>query len=145
MSLPSLLLRLLLCVSLVANGIGFSQASTRMKFTHDAHGAAQEVIPVASAACHDDPSASVAGENAVSHAGMGHGPDSGAAGADDVAGGAECCDGSSCQCACPQQASATAAVALTSGPVPALATLQGRGTSLRESPRLPHLIRPPIG
>lgn len=139
------MLRLLLCVSLVANGIGLAQASMRMELAHAAHAAEQPVLVVASSVCHGDATAGVSNDVAIAHAAMGHGDSAELAGADALMDGPECCDGTGCQCACPQQASATTAAALVLGSLPALPALGEAGRSQRATPRLPHLIRPPIG
>lgn len=150
MSLPSLLLRLLLCVSLIANGIGFAQASTRMQLAHASHaghdpaGASTQCHPGMTMASHADEAMP-----AMDHAAMGHGApvaDGADADADQAADEpADCCDGKTCQCACTQHASAGFIPELAPGIAPAHSAVVMGGATQHASPRLPHLIRPPIG
>lgn len=155
MSLFSLLLRVLLCVSLIANGVGFAQASTRMQLAHAAHGPNAPALPDALRSaqnCHPGMTmASHSGDAmpAMDHAAMGHSVpmhDESASVADvGLQDAADCCNGNSCQCACVQYASAAFTAAISTGPVPVHAAVLLGGTSQHASPRLPHLIRPPIG
>lgn len=155
MSLSALLLRVLLCVSLIANGVGFAQASTRMQLAHASHGAHHDAGPGASGAslqCHPGMTmASHAGGSmpAADHAAMGHGaPNADVADADAdqaAAEQADCCDGKTCQCACTQHASAGFIPEVSPRLTPAHSAVVMGGASQHASPRLPHLIRPPIG
>lgn len=160
MSPFSLLLRLLLCVTLIANGIGVAQASTRMQLSHAAHGShaqptaapatagAQPVLADAGEECHPGMTmASHTGAEApvIDHESVGHASDPSAGETDPTVDGMDCCDGTNCQCACTQHASAAFIAELSPGAPPVhTAALMG-GTSQYASPRLPHLIRPPIG
>lgn len=160
MSPFSLLLRVLLCVTLIANGIGFAQASTRMQLAHASHGTHGERVQTRAAApaqptlanageeCHPGMTmASHAGAEppVVDHAAMVHGGNPGAESGAALADAMDCCDGKNCQCACTQHASAAFIAELSPGAPPVhTAALMG-GTSQHASPRLPHLIRPPIG
>ncbi len=155
MSLFSLLLRVLLCVSLIANGVGFAQASTRMQLAHaghQAHRAQAEVASTVGEECH--PGMTMASHADTSmppmdHAAMDHGDsDTGPLVAVSDGGSAEpadCCDGTTCQCACTQHASTAFIPAVAPGAALPDSILVMVGTSQHASPRLPHLIRPPIG
>lgn len=155
MSLSALLLRVLLCVSLIANGVGFAQASTRMQLAHASHRAHDVAGPGADGAsvqCHPGMTmASHGGEAmpAMDHAAMGHGVSDAndASPATDQAPDepADCCDGKTCQCACTQHASAGFIPEVSPGAMPAHSAIAMGGNSQHASPRLPHLIRPPIG
>lgn len=138
MPILSVLLRLLLCLGLVANGAGFAQASTHMQL---GQGAMVEVPVTAADAgrdgaargCHDaPPSAQLATEAA------------GSAQATDT-GRMDCCDGDACPCSCTFQAP----VAHATAAVPQGAALRFEAAfhdpARHRPPRLPHLIRPPIG
>lgn len=150
MSLFSLLLRVLLCVTLIANGVGFAQASTRMQLAHATHGAHAAQVEVASTPaeeCHPGMTmASHAGTPmpVMDHAAMGHG-DAGTGTLDSAADSADCCAGNTCQCACTQHASTAFIATVAAGATPAHSVLVVGGSSQHASPRLPHLIRPPIG
>ena len=118
------LLRVLLCLALVANGIASAQAQVRMALTSAPVGAPHVAMP-----CHDD-----AGDRAMPAA-----PDAGLPGHD------ACCQDGRCDCPC-----APALVQLVlvprlpdAGPraLPAAAPL----LQAHREPRLPHRIRPPIG
>ena len=159
MTLFSLLLRVVLCVSLIANGAGYAQASARMQFEHAAHAAS--VAPVQTAP------APVAVEEAGVPPCHRHGVKAQAVSAPPSAhpghalataaetkptpstpmgkkSGADCCKGKTCNCACAHAFCAATIAFVTSivpehdGRVPALAVDHPQ-------PRLPHLIRPPIG
>lgn len=142
-----MLLRVLLSVSLIANGIGFAQASTRMQLAHASHSTvspAAEAPPPAE--CHEPPGApSGKVGQAVPHTAVGHGnagaPSPDHASVEDM----ECCDGGNCQCVCTQQAFAAFALAIAPGTTPVHTAVLLEGTSQHASPWLPHLIRPPIG
>jgi hypothetical protein len=86
---------------------------------------------------------------AMDHAAMGHGApatDGADADADQAADEpADCCDGKTCQCACTQHASAGFIPEVSPGVMPVHSVMAMGGTSQHASPRLPHLIRPPIG
>lgn len=147
MRLFSLLLRLLLSVSLIANGVGFAQATVRMQLAHASHLTATLVAePGGSTECHEQ--ATGGGDempNGMSHAAMGntdHGAQAPAQGATDDT---ECCDASSCQCICAQHAFAAFAAGIPSGAMPVAGAAVLRGSPQHLAPRLPHLIRPPIG
>lgn len=149
MSVPSLLLRVLMCVVLIASGIGLAQASTRMQLAHAGEAAHVAGDIGASRACHSRMAMASHAGAPVDHGAMGH-PAPGqqldeATGDEGQAGPADCCEGTTCQCACIQHLSAgfsadllPVAAQLRSGPL-------ADGTSQHIPPRLPHLLRPPIG
>lgn len=146
MTLVSPLLRVLLCVILIANSIGFAHASTRMQLAHAAHPVSQTIVEAPALAagsdCHEVAQAAM-DSVVMSHAAMGHGSDDGpdsASGIDDM----DCCDGAACQCACAQHASAAFVSTISTAPMPVHAAVRLGGHSQHAQPRLPHLIRPPI-
>jgi hypothetical protein len=157
-TLFSLLLRVVLCVSLIANGAGYAQASARMQFDHAAHAApvvAAQAQTVASAdeadvpPCHRNvakttPVASMHAGHEMAQADV---SPAGKATPATPAGkkpGPDCCKGKTCNCACAHAYCATVVAFATSivpehdARVPALAVDHPQ-------PRLAHLIRPPIG
>jgi hypothetical protein len=137
----ALLLRLLLCACLIANGIGAAQASVRMAFAHaDVPGDAP-ARSRADAPCHDlampdtprGPHAAATGA-AMSmpsdHAGHGQNAP---------------CEGKSGTCACVPPGTCDAAPVAF---LPALAAATPAPAPLSvayHQPRMAHLIRPPIG
>lgn len=138
MSLSSLLLRVLLSFVLIANGIGAAQAGARMQAGHHAeHVAAAGAQVDGHAGCN----AQVA--DATNHA-------SAAVHAGDAkrlaqAGLTDCCKAKACSYACSHSATcATLVTALVSAPSPLRQPIPVAAASYPQ-PRLPHLIRPPIG
>lgn len=155
MSLFPLLLRVLLCVSLIANGVGFAQASTRMQLAHaarspdasalaDSQRSPQKCHPGTTMASHSVDEMPVIDHTALGHAVPMH---DGSASVADVAlqDASDCCDGNSCQCACVQYASAAFIAPSSAAPASVQSAVLLGGISQHASPRLPHLIRPPIG
>ncbi|TBR12794.1 MAG: hypothetical protein EPO46_03980 [Lysobacter sp.] len=147
MSLTSLLLRLLLCVSLIANGVGFAQASVRMQYGHPAQeGVGQVPTPAQSSAppCHRDATVQMPSMQAP-HA-M-HAMDAAGSSASPASKQShdDCCKGKTCRCACVQQAPCTFVSLLLPGAVLLPASQSAARVTLHTQPRLPHLIRPPIG
>jgi len=137
-----MILRLILCVSLVLNGATGAAAAVRMHMPHDdgqtvaastaeSHKPSSEEMP-----CHQQ-----AGENGdkAPLAAVDHGASRSKHSVPD------CCKSSSCNCACVQAAHAP----LGSMFIHALLLNQSHGVSPlspgHPSPALPHLIRPPIG
>jgi len=155
-TLFSLLLRVILCISLIANGAGVAQASARMQFEHAAHAAVipmqATAVPVAAAdassvpPCHRHavtapavPSAPAV--HAVAHVEPGKAMPGAPSGKKSDP---DCCKGKTCTCACAHASCATT-VSLFTHVVP---THDVRVPALavdHPQPRLPHLIRPPIG
>ncbi|WP_036165232.1 CopL family metal-binding regulatory protein [Noviluteimonas dokdonensis] len=131
MRLRAILLRLLLCFALVANGTSAVYASTMMAFGAgmDATAAAHDAAPP----CDDMP--------AMAHAAMTSDHD---APASPVAHD-DCCPPGACLCSCVSHAPTIPTFGSIAIPVrPSAAP----GAALRvsfASPALPHLIRPPIG
>lgn len=138
MSLSSLLLRVLLSFVLVANGIGAAQAGARMQAGHHAeHVAAASAQVDGHAGCHAQVADPTRHASAAVHAGD--------AKRSSQAGVTDCCKAKACSCACSHSAtSATLVTAFVSAP-----TLLGQPIPVAAAsypqPRLPHLIRPPIG
>ena len=138
MKLSSIVLRVVLSAALVLNGIGSAVAGARMA------GVAKEAPAVASAhaqhavaapaqapgACHDE-SGTTAHEGTPSTA------------ADHGKHGVDCCQGM-CACHCMQQAQVTFATAMLASTQAAQSAGVRAMSSAYETPRLPHLIRPPI-
>ena len=140
----SLLLRVILCISLVGNGVGAAQASARMAFEHAAHvqqaGSAEPVAAEDSLPpCHHHAGAKAHAMHDERVAAHQHAAPSGKTAPP------ECCKGKQCTCACahascPAVTTAAAAfVPQTTARVVAVVAVD------HPQPRLPHLIRPPIG
>lgn len=148
MSVFSLLLRCLLLVGLVANGAGAAQASARMQLAHVAHTAipapslADEPLLAKSEGCHDQAASVGVSDVPTPHPGNGHVGSN----EDGSAESPDCCgDGSTCHCPCAQHAPMAFNTALQLNALLIHASACIEGTSQHASPRLPHLIRPPIG
>lgn len=157
MNVFSLLLRVLLCVSLVANGAGYAQASTRMQFEHAAH--ASNATPAQSSPvmvedgdlppCHRHAAnASIADAAAAGHAGHlvanAERAKTPAAAPGDTQPGPDCCKGTSCDCACAH-AYCPSIIALVPQVVPGQSDRVAVLSIDHPQPRLPQQIRPPIG
>ena len=128
MRTTDLILRLLVSLCLIANGIGFAQASVRMQAMHLSHTPAVEApIVEEEHGCHEEPDAS--------------------AHADEAAGGSmagDCCEGSVCQCACAHHATCAMSPLVITQPDLPIAGRLPIALAGHPSPQLPHLIRPPI-
>jgi len=122
MSLPAILLRLALCVALVANGTATAMAGVRM-----AAPAAQHADH-----CHDAATASDESGATLEHPHPGAKHDA-------------CCRAGACACHCLPQAQLAIATPIVILPTPLHDSVVHAPVAARESPRLPHLIRPPIG
>lgn len=147
MNLLSLLLRVLLCVSLIANGAGAAQASMRMQGPHEAYATDRQAPTVAAASCHASGAimpASSHGERAL-HAT----PEPPYVGAEAVPTGKSsttgCCKGKGCTCVCPQHVPGAALTVRVDRLAPRPQLPEGVMHADYAPPRLPHLIRPPIG
>lgn len=131
-----LLLRLSLCLGLAANGVAFAHAGVT---PHPEQAGAIAVLESGepSPGCHE--AASGASDPSLD----GHG----SPGTPGKTGAAPCCDGDACACGGPAQG---ALAAFVSAPASSWwPKLRGHsahgGASGYPPPRLPHLIRPPIG
>lgn len=137
MSMGSLLLRLLLCLSLLVNGVASAAAMPRMEA---AVPAAQAMAASGSSAsgthCHQDGPMAMPHEGAKMLAHM-HGKAQGHPMPD-------CCKSGACDCACTQLAQVFSVTPLIVSLVPQ-ATVLPPPEPQRAAPALPHLIRPPIG
>lgn len=140
---PSILLRLLLCVTLILNGISGATAAVRMAAGHAEH-AEQPMAAVPDAgmaaqamACHGNDAATTA------MADMAHSVDPVQAPAT-PAEPEQCCDSSACQCACVHQSAATIVASFLVAPLPPAVGTAGTLDVSHRAPALPHLIRPPI-
>jgi hypothetical protein len=132
MHLRTLLLRLLLCIALVANGTSTAYASTTMAFDAGMAGAAatgQDAEPP----CHDTP--------AMAHAAMAADHDAPAPPASHD----DCCLQGTCLCSCVSHAPSIPAFATFAIAMRASAAPVAPLPVTFASPALPHLIRPPIG
>ena len=134
------LLRLLLCVTLIANGVGVAFASARMSAAHAHDGVAASAQPHAMAGCHeqadaaDDSAACHRHPSATAHDGMAGGP-----------GGDACCDdGSACACPCAQHAPVALTAAAATAPEQPRPAPGGFAPEAHRPPVLPDEIRPPI-
>ena len=139
MRIGPFLLRLLLCVSLVANGVGLAQAGARMQLAHAAATVqvdAPAAGPQAMAGCHEAAAGDVAMSMPMADS---------AAASDPVDTATGCCDSDACGCTCttPGETVFVTMQLAQAGRWPAHRSFDG-GTRHR-APRLPHLIRPPIG
>jgi hypothetical protein len=128
----SLLLRLLLCIALVANGTSAVYASTLMTA-----GAGTDATAAAShdaePPCHDMP--------AMTHAAMAADHDTPAAPVSHD----DCCPPGACLCSCVSHAPTLPAFGVFALPArPSAAPVAALRVAFA-SPALPHLIRPPIG
>lgn len=136
MSASALLLRVMLSVFLILNGIGSAVASVQMTHAGDMAMA----VPVSDEAgmpCHgnhDTPAQATQADGiTVLAAGQPSPP------------GPDCCDSGTCRCACMQQAQAAVAVRLPIDAVILHARAVLPPAAGHSTPALPHLIRPPIG
>lgn len=143
MGLSSLFLRVLICVVLIANGIGLAQASTRMPLAHAGEGAHAAGGTDAATGCHSGMATTGHDGMPMDRAAQGHAAGEAAHAADP--GSADCCEGTVCECECIQHLSA----GVSAGVLPVAILVRGDplvdGGSQHLAPRLPHLIRPPIG
>jgi hypothetical protein len=137
MSPAAITLRLLLIVALILNGVGSAVASAKMAGAqapaavgaHPHHAMAQAHGEHVGCHEHANPSA---GQDA-SPGPAGHGKH-----------GTECCHSGTCACHCAQQAQVPFVPPVLASPQVAQAAGVRAMGSAHESPRLPHLIRPPI-
>lgn len=146
MPVPALLLRVLLCVTLILNGSGYAVASTAMEMGHlsDAHhpasapehaamrgGSASAGMP-----CHEEAAGSpVPTIDTVGSTSPQPDPDGPAADPD-------CCTSS--HCVCVQQLAAAVPQAVVRPPVAVHAPDVRAVASARAAPLIPQPIRPPI-
>ncbi|MDI9239809.1 CopL family metal-binding regulatory protein [Lysobacter sp. LF1] len=132
MSLRALVLRLLLCLTLVLNGSGYAIAATQMALAHgmssSMHHAAQP--------CHGSGQIPATGES-VDVAGC-------TAHSATPAAPADCCESPSCSCDCLQHASAATSMAVVVAGVPMHAGIAREMHAAHVPPLLPNLFRPPI-
>lgn len=134
----SILLRVLLSATLILNGIGSAVASAQMV------GVAAATPAVAAADLHhgtDGTSEGACHEDATAFAPDGDAP---AAGAGHGEHDTDCCKAGMCACHCMQQAQFTFDPPVPASPQVAHPAGVRAMDSAHETPRLPHLIRPPI-
>ena len=123
MTLSAILLRVLLVLTLVLNGIGAAVAGVHALGAPMDDALAQALASDAAAPCHDEaplPS-----------------PDPAAAG--------DCCDGARCDCACTAAGATVAAFDLRPLATSPVALATHRLDAGHRAPALAHPIRPPIG
>jgi hypothetical protein len=123
MSPTALLLRVLLSLALVLNGIGSAVAAVHAQAGHADHGTAHAMAMPDAAPCHDQAPLAPAD-------------------ADDDSG---CCHGARCDCHCTAPAATIAGVLLLPHAAPAVAVATHRLDAGHRAPALAHPIRPPIG
>jgi hypothetical protein len=135
----SIILRVLLSVALIFNGIGSAVASAQMIGAESGspatHGHEHEVAAAAGhsqGACHEH-GAATSPDSDGAGAGAGHGKH-----------GSNCCQAGMCACHCAQQAQVSFVPPVLASPQVAQTAGVRAMSSAHESPRLPHLIRPPI-
>lgn len=145
----SLLLRILLCMSLVANGVGAARASARMTFEHAAHmgrAAAESTARMSAAVAPERSAAACHGTSvrASAPAGTATAAVHASAGKAVAAGEQDCCKKKGCVCECVHASSATF-VSYSVTPLHVAGDRAPVRVDERPQPRLPHRIRPPIG
>ncbi|HZX81357.1 MAG TPA: CopL family metal-binding regulatory protein [Lysobacter sp.] len=121
MRFAPLLLRLLLCLALVAGGVAAAQAQVRTLLAQDAPARADMMMPD-DADCHDgmaDPASPA-----------GHG---------------DCCDAGLCDCACPVPVAPLFAAIRLAPIAPAATSPPAAIPARHRPPRLGDPLRPPIG
>ena len=125
MSLGALLLRLLLCLGLLANGSAQAGAVTQsVTASHQAR--------VATPPCHEAEDMKATGSQAHEHRG------------EPVTKKPDCCKSGACECACSYGAVAMMPTVQAKGRQVRHAALVGLPVTRYASPALPRLIRPPI-
>lgn len=138
---PSILLRLLLCVTLILNGISGATAAVRMAAGHAEHSVAavkdDSIATQAMSPCHGHDAKAMATTKVAQPTFPVEAP---APPAEPE----QCCDSSACQCACVHQSAATIVASFLMAPAqPVIGIARSLDVSYR-APALPHLIRPPI-
>lgn len=139
-----LLLRALLILTLVANGVGAAQAAVRMHASHQlamGTAVASPADDAVSSGCHES-SKSATRAAPSGHVGMGH---SDAAASDAGAQDMSCCDGGACDCVCAQHLSGLRVSFTEIGWSLERSATHRWTLTERASPQLAHPIRPPIG
>jgi hypothetical protein len=140
MKASSIILRVLLSAALVFNGISSAVASARMISAAEVTPTAMAVNPRAQhgpvapepsqGACHESVAAP---DGDAPLSGTGHGEH-----------GTDCCQAGMCACHCMHQAQAASVPPHLASPQIAHSASVRAMSSAHETPRLPHLIRPPI-
>jgi hypothetical protein len=126
MTISAVLLRVLLVLALVLNGIGSAVAGVHAHAGHADAVPAQALASDADAPCHEP--APVPAPEPVA--------------AGDAA---DCCEGARCDCACTAAGATVAAFELPTLATPPVALATHRLDAGHRAPALAHLIRPPIG
>lgn len=136
--MPRIVLRLLLCLSLVLNGSGYVVAATQMEMAHWAMEA--RAIAQAQPPCHA--ANDVAIEQAMpSHQGMATGVDTPV---DPHGTTPDCCQSALCTCDCLQHATAASTVAAIASGMPPARYTASPGDTRPLAPPFHAPLRPPI-
>ena len=122
MSRPALLLRVLLVLALVLNGIGSAVAAVHAHAAPVDDALALALASDAAAPCHEEAPAPVGLEDT-----------------------GDCCEGARCDCACTAASATVATFALSAPAMPPIALATHRLDAGHRAPALAHPIRPPIG
>lgn len=144
----SLLLRILLCLLLVLNGVGNAVAGVRMSLEHSARAEHSLTDALASALGESVvPAATAAERQLATDAGPPCHEAKQAAVEQPPADGVQdnCCDAGQCACACLQHVLATPMPAALPAAIPGSERAGRRLQAGHLPPALSHLIRPPIG
>lgn len=133
MSLRALVLRLLLCLTLVLNGSGYAVAATQMALAHGNASLSmhREAMPCGHTA---DVQASGAATDIASCTAHGAPPAP-----------ADCCQSPQCSCDCLQHASVATPMAVVIAGAPSHTGIAREMHADHVPPLLPNLFRPPIG
>jgi hypothetical protein len=122
MTVSAVLLRVLLSLALVLNGIGSAVAAVHAHAGHADNALVQAMAMTDAAPCHDQTPVPPAND-------------------DD----GDCCHGARCDCTCTAPGTPVAAFVLLPHPGPAIALATHRLDAGHRAPALAHPIRPPIG
>lgn len=137
MAVRSKLLRVLLSIALILNGIGSGVAATRMHANQmsDADHSSSAMATSATKPCHQHQGSG----NGAGHPSPQSDPDPGKATVPD------CCASGLCACACAHAAQVALLAPSRLLPVPSGSLVVKQLPLEHAAPALPHLIRPPIG
>jgi hypothetical protein len=130
MTLSAVLLRVLLSLALVLNGIGSAVAAVHGHAGPASHDRGHALATAEVAPCHEHAKA------APADAGKGKGKGKGDG---------HCCDGARCHCACTAPGATAVPVVLLLSPAVAVTLATHRLDAGHRAPALAHPIRPPIG
>ena len=140
MKASSIILRMFLSAALIFNGISSAVASAQMI-------SSAKVMPTATAAnphAHHAPAAPEPSQGACHEKAAAPDGDAPLPGTGHDQHGTDCCQAGMCACHCMQQTQVTFVPPVLASPQVAHSASVRAMSSAHESPRLPHLIRPPI-